>query len=306
MINTRGSTPHASARTGVIYGVAAYVLWGLVPIYFKAVKDVSVLEVLAHRIVWSTVFLVLLTLLWQSWRTAFAAMRSRRTVLTLCLTALLIAGNWYGFIWAVEHEIVMQASLGYFINPLVNVLLGFVFLREHLRRWQTLSVILAGVGVVFLTIEGGRFPSLALFLAFSFGFYALLRKTAPVDPLSGLTIETLILTPPAVAFLAYEMVQGQAAFGAVSLRLNFTLMAAGLVTAIPLLWFAAAARRLRLATLGFIQYVTPTGHFLLALAYGEEFARAHLVAFVCIWIALVIYSIDTALHSRPTLRPTSL
>lgn len=290
--------PQQAARAGVLFGVAAYGFWGLAPIYFKAIAHVPTLEILAHRVIWSVVFLLLLMLLGRNTHDLRSVLRSRRTLGTLCVTTLLIAGNWLGFIWAVQTGQVMQASLGYFINPLLNVLLGFIFLRERLRRWQSFSVLLAGVGVAYLTIAGGQFPALALFLAGSFGFYGLLRKTASARAVVGLTVETTLLLPLSLGFLAVQMARGAATFGTASIGADLLLMAAGLVTAVPLLWFAAAARRLRLATLGFLQYLAPTGHFLLALAYGESFSRAHLIAFVFIWTALAIYSIDAAARAR--------
>lgn len=291
---------------GALYGVAAFGFWGLVPIYFKAVSSVRAWEVLAHRVIWSLVFLLLLIAVLRNWRHTRAVLRSRRTLLTLAVTTVLIAVNWYTFIWAVANDQVMQASLGYFINPLVNVLLGFVFLRERLRRWQSLSVLLAAVGVAFLTVSRGHFPIIGLVLAFSFGFYGLLRKTARVEALVGLTVETALLFPLALAFLVFLLLRGEAAFWYESRAVDLLLIAAGLVTAVPLLWFAAAARRLRLATLGFLQYLAPTGHFLLAvLAYGEPFGRSELVAFTCIWTALLVYSIDAAAGARPPV-PTSV
>ena len=287
------------ARAGVVFGVAAYGLWGLFPVYFKAVKHVPAFEVLAHRVIWSVVFLAVLMLLRRNGRAAVAAAQSRRTLLTLCATTLLIACNWLIFIWAVANNQLLQVSLGYFINPLFSILLGYIFLRERLRPWQTLSVALATASVVYLTIANGQLPGIALILAGSFGLYGLLRKTAHVEALAGLTIETTLLSPFALAFLCYEMYRGQAVFAAGPLRDTFLLMAAGVITATPLLWFTEAARRLRLATLGFLQYLAPTGHFLLAvMAYGEPFTRASLIAFAIIWTALLIYSLDTALRPR--------
>jgi len=283
----------------VIYGVAAYGLWGIFPLYFRAVSHVPTLEVLCHRIIWSAVLLLALVALRRDWPAVRQSLRSPRTLLTLCTTTLLIGGNWLGFIWAVANQQVLQASLGYFINPLVNVLLGFIFLRERLRRWQSVSVLLAGAAVTVLTVRGGQFPALALFLAVSFGTYALLRKTASVDALVGLTVETAILTPAALAYLGYQMVSGRIVFLNASPPMDLLLMLAGVITATPLLLFTKAARRLRLATLGFLQYLSPTGHFLLAvLAFGEPFSLAHGISFGCIWTALAIYSIDAATGSR--------
>ena len=280
---------------GVAYGIAAYGWWGLVPVYFKAVATVPAVEVLAHRILWSVVLLAVWMRLRGRWPAAAAAMRNRRTVITLLATTVLIAGNWYVFIWAVANDHVLQASLGYFINPLVNVLLGFVFLGERLRTWQTLAVGLAAAAVLYLTLVCGQFPWIALVLAGTFGFYGLLRKTAKVDAPVGLTVETTLLLPLALAYLTYVGVEGELAFGARSRWTDLLLVLAGAVTALPLLWFTNAVRRLRLATLGFLQYIAPTGHFLLAVGlYHEPFTAAHGITFGCIWTALAIYSIDTA------------
>lgn len=283
----------------MLYAIGAYGLWGIFPIYFKAVKDVAPLEVLAHRILWSAVLLVLLMLLRRDLGSVMQALRRRRTLAVLATTTALIAGNWLVFIWAVGHDRLMQASLGYFINPLLSVLLGFLFLRERLRRWQTVSVLIAAAGVAYLTISLGELPGVALFLASSFAFYGLLRKVAPVEAMAGLTAETSLLAPAAAAFLAYQIWHRQAAFGGGSLRLDGLLLSAGVITATPLLWFTEAARRLRLTTIGFMQFIAPTGHFLLALAYGEPLTRSYGVAFAFIWTALAIYSVDAASSQRP-------
>lgn len=299
----RAAGADGSARAGVVFGTAAYAFWGLVPVYFKALADVAPLEILAHRIVWSVVLLALLMLVRRGWGAALAAVRAPRTLLTLAGTALLIAGNWLGFIWAVTNDQVRQASLGYFINPLVNVVLGYVFLRERLTRRQAWSVGLAAAGVAYLTVAGGRFPALGLFLACTFGLYGLLRKTTSVDALAGQSVETALLAPLALAFLVVESARGRAALGSGSPLLDVLLIQAGLVTATPLLCFAAAARRLRLATLGFLQYLAPTGHLLLALAYGEPIRPALWVAFGFIWVALAIYTVDAVARTRPPRGP---
>ncbi len=291
--------PWTTARAGVLYGIGAYGLWGIFPLYFKALKHVPALEILCHRILWS--LLLLLGLMWLrgSWLAASQALRSRRTLLTLGATTLLIAGNWLGYIWAVTNDHVLQASLGYYINPLVNVSLGVMFLRERLHAWQTCAVILAALGVGYMTFAGGQFPALALFLALTFGCYGLLRKTVQVDALVGLTVETALLTPPALIFLAYQMGRGHASFLHASRQTDVLLLLAGVVTATPLLWFTEAARRLRLATMGFLQYLSPTGQFLLGvLAFGEPFTWAHGVTFACIWMALLVYSVQAARGSR--------
>jgi len=284
---------------GVAYGLAAYLFWGFVPVYFKAVAHVAALEVLAHRVVWSVVLLAILLRISGSWRSLAGAMGSRRTVLTLLGTTTLIATNWFVFIWTVAHNQVLQASLGYFINPLVNVLLGMVFLRERLRPWQTFSVLLATAGVGYQTWQLGTLPAVALLLAFTFGFYGLLRKTAPVEAVVGLTVETFLLVPLALVYLGYLWRDGALCFGHASWQTNVLLPLGGVVTAVPLLWFTHAARRLRMATLGFLQYLAPSLQFLLAVAaYDEPFTRTHMVSFACIWTALAIYSTSTALQGR--------
>ncbi|MFG0252794.1 MAG: EamA family transporter RarD [Phycisphaerales bacterium JB038] len=286
------------ARVGVVYGVLAYGAWGLVPIYFRAVSTAPALEVLMHRVAWSVVLLALLMFLRKQWGVAREALRHRRTILTLLLTSVLIAINWYVFIWSVEHERVLEASLGYFINPLVNVLLGFVFLRERLRRLQLLGLALAALGVAAQTYLVGSLPVVSLILATSFGMYGLLRKTARVESLVGLTMETTVLLPIALAYLIWVGARGEGMFLTQSWPMDALLVFAGVVTAVPLLWFAAAARRIQLTTMGFLQYLAPTGHLFCALYYGESLAWQRLLAFGFIWIALVVYSIDAAMN-RP-------
>jgi chloramphenicol-sensitive protein RarD len=295
----RYADAHPEARLGVVYGVAAYVWWGLCPIYFKAVASVPTLQVLAHRVVWSVVFLAVLILIQKRRQAVAAVMGDRTKVLRLSLTTVLIANNWGLFIWAVANDELLQASMGYYINPLVNVLLGFVFLRERLRRAQTIAVALAAVGVGYMIAGYGQVPWIALLLALSFGFYGLLRKTTRVEPLAGLTVETALLGPLAVGFLIFEAARGVGVFGAGSWRMDILLALAGVITAVPLLWFVAAAKRMRYATLGLLLYLAPTGQFLLAVvAYGEPFTRDHLITFACIWTALVIYSVDTVIQPR--------
>lgn len=291
---------HAEARVGIMFGLACYGWWGLVPIYFKAVRQVPAAEVLAHRVIWSVVLLAVLMRLYRRWGAAGVALRQHGSIALLACTTVLIAANWFTFIWAVANDHVLQASLGYYINPLVNVLLGFVVLKERLRRAQLVSVGLAAVGVIYLAVQLGEWPIVALFLAFTFGFYGLLRKIARVDALTGLTIETGFLLIPALAYLVFlgfaagaEGTDSRLVFGHHSRAMDALLMLGGVITAVPLLWFANAARRLRLATIGFLQYIAPSVQFLLAVAvYGERFTTAHLVSFVCIWSALAIYTAD--------------
>jgi chloramphenicol-sensitive protein RarD len=291
--------PENEGLTGLLYGLAAYGFWGFVAIYFKAVKSVPPLEVLAHRIAWSVAVLAILLTVRLKWPAIRAALRERRTLLFLTGSTTLVAVNWFVFIWAVSHDQVLQASLGYFINPLVNVLLGFIFLGERLRRAEWISVGLATAGVAWLTISVGTLPWISLTLAFTFGFYGLLRKMAHVGALEGLAIETWILLPVSIAYLGWLWHDGTLVFAHRSIRIDLLLAAAGLVTALPLLWFAEAVRRLRLATVGLLQYIAPTLQFLLAvLLFREPFSIERLVAFLFIWTAIVIYSSDNVVRLR--------
>jgi chloramphenicol-sensitive protein RarD len=279
-------------RKGVIYGLAAYLCWGFFPVYFKSVHLVPPLEMVAHRICWSLAFLLLLI----AWKGAWGDMRrllaAPKSLGALAVSTLLIATNWLVFIYAISAGEVLQSSLGYFINPLVSVLLGCVFLGERLERVQWLSIALAASGVIYLAVSHGSMPWISLLLAASFGLYGLIRKALHVEPLVGLTVETLLLAPFALGYLVWLHQAGTGVFLANSTRLDILIPMAGIVTAIPLLLFAAAAKRLRLATVGFLQYITPTMHFLLAvLVYGETFTHTHLVSFIFIWCGLALYSL---------------
>jgi len=288
-----------AAQIGVIYGLAAYGSWAVAPLYFKAVAHVPAFEVLSHRVVWSLVLLLIVMLVSQNRRQLLPIFRSIRTLGFLLITATLLGIIWLTYIWAVMNDRVVEASLGYYINPLFYVLLGFVFLKERMRPWQIISVALAFVGVVYMTVMLGHLPWIALLLPFCFGIYGLLRKVAHIQPLAGLTVETIFMAPIAIVYLIILAARGSGTFGAVSIQMDGLLAFAGIMTAVPLIWFNHATRRLTLRTLGFIQYIAPTGQFLLGvLVYKEEFDRTHLIAFACIWTALIIYTIDTARHSR--------
>jgi len=286
-------------RQGVIYGLSAYLFWGFFPVYFKAVKLVAPLEMVSHRIVWSLAFLLILITWKGAWRSMLSLLAKPKFLAALLGSTLLIATNWLVFIYAVGVGEVLQSSLGYFINPLVSVLLGFVFLRERLERAQWLSLLLAAGGVVYLAIQYGAMPWIALILAASFGLYGLIRKSLHVEPLLGLTVETLLLAPFALLYIVQQHVSGTGIFLASSTKLDLLIPMSGIITAIPLLLFAAAAKRLRLATVGFLQYITPTMHFLLAvLIYGESFTHTHLISFLLIWSGLALYS----LHAYRTVK----
>lgn len=284
---------HPEAGKGLLYGIIAYLAWGFFPIYFKSIASVPPLQVVSHRIAWSVLFLALLISRRGGWGDIRDALSSRGSLLTLVGTSLLIATNWLVFIIAVEHGQVLQSSLGYFITPFVSVLLGFLFLKERLRRLQLAALLLAAAGVLILTFRLGSFPWTALILALTFGSYGLLRKVVKADSLTGLAVETLLLAPLACGYLLFVAWRGEGAFVAAGVQISLLLSAAGVITATPLLLFSAAARRLRLSTIGFLQYITPTLHFLLAvLVYDEQFTPTHLASFMLIWAGLAAYSLD--------------
>ena len=280
------------SRTGVLYGIGAYGLWGLIPLYFKVVARVAPLEVLAHRAMWLFVMLAVLLAAVGRWGELWQTLLDRKVALMLATSGLLILVNWLTFIYAVEARQVVQASLGYFIAPLVNVLLGVLLLRERPRAYQVLSIALAAAGVLLLTGLVGRFPWIAVTLALSFAFYALMRKIIPVDSLMCLTVETLIICPLGLAYVGYLAATGKA--DGMGPGLWGLLILSGPVTVVPLLLFGGAARRLRLSTLGFLQYLAPSLQFLVAVAvFRESFSRAQAVSFVCIWTAVAIYTWDS-------------
>lgn len=291
----------SEGRNGSLYALAAFGFWGLTPIYYKLLPHVPPVEVLAHRVVWSVVFGAVFVTLSRSWPAVRAAFGDGKTLRALGLTASLVSINWLIYIWAVVNDQVMSTSLGYYINPLVNVLLGMLFLGERLGRARTLAVGLAAAGTASLALEVGGLPWISLSLAFSFGFYGLIRKRLGLPPLAALFVETVLVAPLALLALGWFGFQGQAAFGT-DARTSLLLVLAGPVTLLPLLWFAEAARRLPLITVGFFQYLAPTLTFLLAtLVYGEEFTPAWAVTFLLIWSGLAVFTID-GLRKRERLR----
>jgi len=288
-----------TARAGVLYGIGAYMLWGLLPVYWKAIDGVPAREILCHRMAWSLLFTTALLLPGGRWRRVVRAARRPRVFLLFLLTASLITLNWFVYIWAVTSSRMVEASLGYFINPLVHVFLGVFFLRERLRPAQWTAIGIAAAGVAWLAAMRGGLPWISLILAFSFGLYGLLRKTAPLDSLEGLSIETALVFPPALAYLLLLERAGAGAFGHAGARIDLLLALSGTATALPLLWFAHAARRVRLSTIGVLHYIAPTLQFLLGvLAYGEPFDRVRLIGFLAVWAALAVYTAD-ALRTRP-------
>jgi chloramphenicol-sensitive protein RarD len=294
--------PDESARYsffGVIYGASAFIIWGLSPIYWKALGSVPSLEIVLHRVIWSFFFLMILIALRKRWVETLAVFKNIRTLTTLVLTSMLVSCNWLVYIWAVNSNYLLQASLGYYINPLVNVLLGTLFLEERLRPYQLLAVMLAASGVGYLTIFYGQFPWIALALAFSFGFYGLIRKVTPAGALVGLTIETLLLMAPSLIYLVYLDRIGSGTFLSGRIEIDFLLAGTSVITALPLLFFNLGARMIRLSTVGFLQYITPSCMFLMAVfLFGEPFAKAQLISFILIWTALAIYTTDSVIFYR--------
>ena len=300
---TRGGERTDSAKaqevSGLIAAIACFTTWGLIPIYWKLLGAVPATEILAHRFVWTTIFLSIL-LSWQRrWPELIANVRSRSSLI-FCLTGgLAIASNWFLFIYSVNTGRVVETALGYFMTPLMNVLFGAVFLRERLTRLQFASVILAALGVLNLTFGYGRFPWIAVSLCVTFGLYGLLRKQSGTAAIPGLFIETILLVPFAVFFLIYLQRSGGLMFGRADLSLSILLISTGVVTAIPLFWFGYATRHLRLITLGFLQYLSPIGSFFLGVfLYHEPFTRGHLVTFILIWLALALFTGEAVLRWR--------
>lgn len=284
------------ATAGLLFGLGAYSIWGLLPIFMKLLVAVPAVEILVHRVIWSALLLALIVTAARGWRRVRTTFRSLRLLGILAVTALLIGGNWLIYIWAVNSGHVLETSLGYFINPLLNVALGVIVLRERLGRAQVAAVALAAAGVLYLGIAQGGVPWISLTLAISFSLYGLFRKMAPVDPLTGLFIETLLLAPASVAVVLYIGAGGHFGHDA---PLSLLLVAAGVLTAVPLLLFAAAGKRLRYATLGLLQYLAPSMLFLLAvLVYHEPLTHAHLVAFMLIWTGLAIFATDALRAER--------
>jgi chloramphenicol-sensitive protein RarD len=287
---------------GLLSAMCAYFLWGLSPIYFKALRAVPSLQVLLHRMVWSFGLLIIMVVLARRVRNVVSALRTPRALLLFLSTTLLVAFNWFLYIWAINNDHILQTSLGYFTCPLVNVFLGAVFLGERLRRLQIAAVVLAVVAVLIATLRQGQFPWISIALAVSFALYGLLRKIVAVEALEGLTVETLLLCLPAFGYLLWLDGHGVGAFGRLSDTIDWLLVGTSLVTAIPLLMFNYGARRLHLTTVGFLQYIAPSITFLLAVfVYHEPFSPIQGWTFGLIWTALTLFSLDAIKH-YPRLR----
>jgi chloramphenicol-sensitive protein RarD len=287
----------SQTRSGLFLGIGAYALWGILPLYLRLLNGVPTLQVLAHRVVWSLLLLGIIVVVVKRVCAIRAAARGR-TLLLLAASATLIAVNWLVYIWSVQNAHVLEASLGYFINPLVNVALGMAVLGERIRRWQAVAVGIAAAGVATMAVAGGAAIWISLSLAVSFGLYGLIRKIVAIDALGGLTIETLLLAPLCLAVIVYAGANGEGAFGQTR-GLDALLVLAGAVTAAPLLMFAAAARKLRYATMGLLQYIAPTLQFLQAvLLFGEVVRPVHIVTFSLIWAGCALYAWDSLRANR--------
>ena len=292
-------------KKGILYGIGAYVLWGFFPIYWKVLHPVSAMQVIGHRIGWSFLLLVafiLITKQWQDFRSK--ALNSWKTIGIYALAGVLLTINWLVYVWGVNAGFIVETSLGYFINPLLSVLLGVIFLRERLRIAQWVPVIIAAIGVIYLTFVYGRPPWIAIALAFSFGFYGLVKKLAPLGSLYGLTLETGIVFPAALIYLIVVEFQGTGAFLHDGTLINTFLIGAGIVTTIPLLMFASAAKEIPLTVVGLLQYIAPTLQFLIGVfIYKEPFDRSHLIGFAIVWVALVIFWVENYFAHRMPVEP---
>jgi chloramphenicol-sensitive protein RarD len=288
----------------MFYAIASYVLWGMFPIYFKALEaEIPPVDIVMHRMLWSFLFLVIVLTVRKQWAWVAPMLRQPRVIGGFMASALLLTANWTTYIWAVNNNHIVEASLGYFINPMVSVALGFIFLRERLRPLQWLAIAMAAAAVLWLTWQTGHPPWIALTLAVTFGSYGLLRKTASLGALPGLALETALVLPLALAYLVYTTVQDQNTFVSASTSTKWLLVAAGPITSIPLLMFAAGARRLPLSLVGVLQYITPSLQLLLGVwLYKEQLDGARLLGFIVIWCALALYSAE-GLWRTFTIRP---
>jgi chloramphenicol-sensitive protein RarD len=280
-------------KNGTLFAFLAYVLWGFLPLYWHALKQVPAAEILAHRIVWSLAFILIVLAITRRWAWLQDVFRKPTRYVRYVITAVILAINYGVYLWANNSGHLVEASLGYFINPLINVLLGMIFLRERLRPWQAAAVLIALAGVIYLTVDYGRLPWIALTLALSFGTYGLLRKTAGLGSIEGLTLEMAVLFIPSLAYLLILAGQGTGAFANSDPQTTLLLLGAGAATAVPMIMFTFGARRVTMTTLGILQYVAPTIQFLIGVyIFGEPFDQSRLIGFIIIWIALAIYWIE--------------
>ena len=290
-------------KKGILYGIGAYLAWGFFPIYWKFLHHVPAVQLIGHRIIWSCLLLLLVIVLTKQWD-EFRKTVNLKVLRIYTIAAVLIGINWLVYVWAVNSNFIVETSLGYFINPLLSVLMGVIFLKERLRLAQWIPVVLAAIGVTYLTFIYGRLPYIALTLAFSFGLYGLVKKLSPLGSLYGLTIETAILFVPALIYLIAMEANSTAAFLHTGISSDLLMIGAGVVTTIPLLMFASAAKSIPLWVVGLLQYIAPTIQFLLGVfLYKEPFSQHQLIGFGIVWAALIFFVVENYLANRATVDP---
>lgn len=284
--------------SGVLFGFAAFLAWGFLPAYWKQLQDVTPFEILCHRIVWSCFFLCMIVSIQKRWAEVAHIIRDSGNLIKLCGSGLLISSNWFIYIWAVNSNHVVETSLGYYINPMINVAIGFLLLGERFSRLQSSALLFATAGVGYSLIVYGEPPLFALSLAFSFAFYGYARKKISVAPIPGLLVETCVFFLPALGYILYRQYSGESLFGH-QLTTSLWLIGAGIATSLPLLWFATATKTLKLSTVGIMQYLAPTIAFTLGVfVYQEPFDRHNVVTFLLIWVGVIIFCVDTIVRSR--------
>ncbi|WP_028775739.1 EamA family transporter RarD [Shimazuella kribbensis] len=300
------SSRNINHKIGITYAVAAYIGWGILPIYWKSVEQVSALQLMHHRIVWSFLFAALLITLKKQWPEIKQVVTNWKTILLILGCSLIISANWLIYIWSINNNHVIESSLGYYINPLINIAIGTIIFRDRLDKWQWIAIFLAITGVVIQTVEFGKIPWIALSLAFTFAIYGLLKKLLKVDALVAITLETMMVFPIALGYLLFVEISGTGIIGNTSISVIFLVICSGVITFLPLLWFGQAARRIPLSTLGFLQYIEPTINLLLGIFFfHENFSRTDLVSFGFIWLALAIYII-TQINIRNNIKKINL
>jgi chloramphenicol-sensitive protein RarD len=293
-----------STLTGFIYGIAAYTLWGFLPIYWKFLDQLPATEILAHRILWSFVFVCAILYFKGQLQSYKEVLKDKSNIVRIFCATLLITINWGLYIWAVTSGRILESSMGYYMNPLIVVVLGVVILKERLNKWQTVSIIMAAIGVCIITISYGRIPWVSLILALTFALYGLMKKMIPVASTVGLALETAMLLPFVLTYVMLRQVNGIGALGSVSGATTLILMGSGIATALPLLWFSEGARRIPLSSMGFLQYISPTISLLLGVfVYKEQFTQTHMLSFGFIWCGLIIYSISQVNQMRKKNEP---
>jgi chloramphenicol-sensitive protein RarD len=291
--------PYDSSLVGFIYGIAAYVLWGFLPLYWKLLDKIPATEILAHRILWSFMFVCTILYFNGNLLKCKEVFKDKLNIVRISCATVFITINWGTYIWAVNSDHIVEASMGYYMNPLIVVVLGVVILKERLNTWQIVSLIMATIGVGIVTISYGQIPWISLILALSFGLYGLMKKMIPVGSTVSLALETAILMPLTLIYIIFRQVSGIGALGNISAATTFILIGTGIATALPLLWFSEGARRIPLSSIGFLQYISPTISLVLGIfVFGEQFTQTHIISFGFIWGGLIIYSISQVKQMR--------